>query len=210
MAIYSGVATAEQIPGIYSKVLAPTSPAWGYVASPYYNNYVLDAITQSGHMDDAMKFVRNYWGGMLSGGATTWWEGYDPSWPKEHTVGNNWPDVNFHANLQADNGAGYFVSLCHGWSAGPTNWLTERVLGVKSTGGGFKTCAIKPNLGYFGWAAGTVPTPHGLIKIRVDHNGDKYKVSVTIPKGVEAHLGERLLKTGSQTVEIDAPVDVKG
>ena len=195
MAIYSGVATASQVSTIYEKVLAPNTPAWGYVATPYYNNYVLDAITQSGHMDDAMKFVRTYWGGMLAQGATSWWEGYDNTWEKD----------NFHSHLQADDGTGYFVSLCHGWSAGPTNWLTERVLGVKSTGGGFKTCEINPNLGDLKWASGTVPTPNGPIKLRVENVGGKYKVNVTIPKGVEATLGSQKLKVGSQSVEVKAP-----
>lgn len=194
MAIYSGVAKPAQIATIYSQVLQPDSRAWGYVASPYYNNYVLDAITTSGHMLDAMKFVRSYWGGMLAEGATSWWEGYDLSWPKER----------FHSHLQADNGTGTFVSLSHGWSAGPTNWLTERVLGVRSTGGGFRTCEINPDLGDLAWASGSVPTPHGALKIRVDAAGARYKVKATIPSGVEARLGSVILKPGTQTVFIPA------
>jgi hypothetical protein len=199
MAIYSGVAKPDQIPGIYREVLAPGTKAWNYVATPYYNNYVLDAITQSGHMGDAIRFVRSYWGGMLAEGATSWWEGYDPSWPKKR----------FHANLQADNGTGYFVSLSHGWSAGPTNWLTERVLGVRPTGGGFSTCEINPNLGMLGWVSGTVPTPHGPIKLRIDQINNQYRVRVTIPAGVQAKLGSIKLKPGSQTVVIDAKTDTQ-
>jgi hypothetical protein len=195
MAIYSGVATPAQIGSIYREVLHPGSKAWDWVATPYYNNYILDAITQSGHMDDAMSFVRTYWGGMLAEGATSWWEGYDPSWPKKR----------FHANLQADDGTGYFVSLSHGWSAGPTNWLTERVLGVRSTGGGFSSCQISPNLGDLAWVSGTVPTPHGPVKLRVDQVDHKYRVHVTIPKGVQARIGSTSLKPGAQTVMIDAP-----
>ncbi|MDR3690582.1 MAG: alpha-L-rhamnosidase C-terminal domain-containing protein [Fimbriimonas sp.] len=194
MAIYSGVATPDQVAAIYREVLRPDSPAWGYVATPYYNNYILDAITQSGHMDDAMKFVRTYWGGMLAEGATSWWEGYDPSWPKEH----------FHAHLQADNGTGYFVSLSHGWSAGPTNWLTERVLGVRPTGGGFRSFDVNPNLGDLAWASGTVPTPSGPIKVRVDRTGSQYRVVVAVPKGLQGRLGNHVLKEGTQTVQVTA------
>jgi hypothetical protein len=209
MAIYSGVATADQTKEIYRKILAPGTDAWSQTVSPYYGNYVLDSIVQSGHMADAMKYVCEFWGGMLADGATSWWEGYDPTWPKDHTVGNNWPDVNFHANLQADNGTGYFVSLCHGWSAGPTNFLTERVLGVKSTGGGFRTCEINPTLGSLKWASGTVPTPNGPLKVRVEASASGYKVDVTIPKGVSAKLGPQALHTGHQTVTIPAPADAQ-
>lgn len=194
MAIYSGVATKDQITKIYSEVLAPGTPAWNFVASPYYNNYILDAITESGHMLDAMGFVRTYWGGMLAEGATSWWEGYDPSWPKK----------NFHANLQADNGTGFFVSLSHGWSAGPTNWLTERVLGVRSTGRGFATFTIDPNLGDLAWATGTVPTPSGPIKVRVDHVGNRYRIHTTVPNGLQGKIGGFIVHAGSQAFEIDA------
>ncbi len=199
MAIYSGVATPTQVKTIYEKVLDPKSPAWDYVVSPYYGNYVLDAITQSGHMLDAMKYVRTFWGGMLAEGATSWWEGYDLGWPKD----------NFHANLQADNGTGYFVSLCHGWSAGPTNWLTERVLGVKSTGGGFRTCTIQPNLGDLKWASGTIPTPHGPIKLRVEKVASEYSVKVTVPSGVEASVGSETLTAGSHVIKIPAQTDAQ-
>jgi len=76
------------------------------------------------------------------------------------------------------------VSLCHGWSAGATNFLTERVLGVRSTWAGFGTCVIEPDLGDLQWAKGVVPTPHGPIKVRAEMN----KVICDIPKGVEARL----------------------
>lgn len=194
MAIYSGVATHGQIASIYKSVLAPDSPAWNYVATPYYNNYILDAITQAGHMEDAMRFVRGYWGEMIKEGATTFWEGYDPRWDRN----------NIHAHLQADNGTGYFVSLCHGWSAGATNWLTERVLGVRSTGAGFATCVIEPNLGDLTWAAGTVPTPHGPLKVRVAKVGSSYKLTVTVPSGVAPTIGSRVMRPGTHTVELPA------
>ena len=101
MAIYAGVATPEQTRTIYSAILQSRSPAWSKVATPYYNNYVLFAMSLAGHTDDAVRVIRDYWGGMLAEGATSWWEGYDPSWPKD----------DFHAHLQADDGTGYFVSL---------------------------------------------------------------------------------------------------
>jgi len=174
MAIYSGTATPEQTVAIYNRVLNPQSPAWNETATPYYNNYVIFAMSQAGHTQDALDFVRKYWGSMLAQGATSMWEGYDPKWPK----------VDFHRHLNADDAEGYFVSLCHGWSAGPTNFLTERVLGVRSTGAGFSSCVIQPDLGDLQFAEGVVPTPHGDIKVRAETN----RVTCDIPRGVDATL----------------------
>jgi alpha-L-rhamnosidase len=175
MAVFSGVATPQDDLAIYNEVLRPGTAAWKFDATPYYNNYVIFALSELGHTQDAMDFVRNYWGGMIREGATTFWEGYDESWDKH----------NFHSHLQADNGTGYFVSLCHGWSAGVTNWLTEEVLGVRSTGAGFKDCDIDPDLGDLQWASGTVPTPSGDIQLSVQRSGDQYVVNVQIPRGVQ-------------------------
>ncbi len=195
MAVYSGVATPEQKKAIYAAVLDPDSPAWDKtgsppynsgVVSPYYNNYVIYAQSLAGHNDGALRVLRGYWGAMLAQGATSCWEAYDPHWPK----------ADFHANLYADANHGYYVSLCHGWSSGPTSWLSERVLGVRPTGGGFKTAEIAPDLGDLRWAEGDVPTPRGLIHVRADRTGHGLAVRVTLPPGVDARvsLGSRVIR----------------
>lgn len=178
MAIYSGVADAKQQDAIYANVLRPDSPSWNVMASPYYNNYVIFALSQSGHNQDAMNFVRNYWGGMIAEGATSFWEAYDPSWPKQ----------DFHRHLNADDGTGYFVSLCHGWSSGATDWLTECVLGVHSTGAGFKTCTIRPDLGDLAWVEGDVPTPRGPIHVRAEKTAEGKRYRIKLPPGVKASI----------------------
>jgi len=71
MAIYSGVATQEQAETIYNEILKPGSSAWNETATPYYNNYVIFAMSEAGHTREALDFVRRYWGGMLAQGATT-------------------------------------------------------------------------------------------------------------------------------------------
>jgi hypothetical protein len=175
MAIYSGVATPEQQKTIWKRVLSVMYPEQQMI-TPYYHNYSIFAMSRADHDADALKFVRSYWGGMIKEGATSFWEGYDTRWPKEH----------FHQYLQADNGMGYFVSLSHGWSAGATAWLTESVLGVRSTGAGFKTAIIEPHLVDLKWAKGAVPTPHGLIQVSYQKTGVKLTADLTIPNGVDA------------------------
>jgi alpha-L-rhamnosidase len=116
--------------------------------------------------------MRAYWGGTLAEGATSFWESYDLRWPK----------TNAHLSLQADGTSGYFVSFAHGWSAGPTAWLSENVLGVSQPLDGYKTVVIRPDLAGLDWAKGTVPTPHGLIRVSVD----KAKgIALDLPQGIE-------------------------
>ena len=198
MAIYAGVADPEQTQAIYDNILKPDSAAWKQIATPYYNNYIIYAMSMAGHTSETLGVLRNYWGGMLNEGATSWWEAYDPSWEKQ----------DFHAHLEADNGKGYFVSLAHGWSAGPTSWLTERVLGVRPTGGGFKTLDVAPELGDLAWAEGDVPTPRGNLHIRVEKQAFGLKLSANVPAGSRATLsvpGKTVFVSGPKTVTVASP-----
>jgi hypothetical protein len=141
------------------------------VVSPYFNAYVLDAMAAIGHQREALNWIRAYWGGMLAEGATSFWESYDLRWPK----------TNPHLSLQADGTSGYFVSLAHGWSSGPTAWLTENVLGITPSSPGYDTVNIHPNLLDLDYASGTVPTPHGIITIHIDK---KKGIELDLPAGI--------------------------
>jgi alpha-L-rhamnosidase len=174
MAIYSGVADPAQTSAIYDRVLSKPS---GFVITPYYNFYVISAMAEAGHRTEALDWIRKYWGGMIDEGATSFWEAYDLSWPKN----------NFHRSLQADNGQGYYVSLSHGWSSGPTAWLSEEVLGIRPTAAGFKNATIRPDLAGLAWARGAVPTPNGLIKVEYK-GGDTLHATVDLPAGVAAEV----------------------
>jgi len=145
-------------------------------------------MSEAGHTQETLRVLRGYWGAMLAQGATSCWEAYDPHWPK----------ADFHANLYADGNHGYFVSLCHGWSSGPTSWLSERVLGVRPTGGGFKTTEIAPDLGDLEWAEGDVPTPRGPIHVRADRTGNGLTARITLPPGVDARAS-----LGGKTVRLN-------
>jgi alpha-L-rhamnosidase len=143
------------------------------VISPYFNSYLLDAMSATGHRQQALEWIRTYWGGMLAEGATSFWESYDLRWPK----------TNPHLSLQADGTTGYFVSLAHGWSSGPTAWLAENILGIKPTSPGYKTVDIRPDLLGLEYANGSVPTPHGVITIHIDK---RKGVTLDLPPAVEA------------------------
>ncbi len=176
MAVLSGVAGPERYDAIWKNVLSQVGHVKynAFIISPYYNYYVISAMAKMGHRQEALDWIRRYWGGMIAEGATSFWEAYDPSWYKE----------DFHAALQSDNRSGYFVSLAHGWSSGPTAWLMEQVLGIKATGAGFSTVEIRPELMGLKFARGAEPTAHGLLKV----DATPGRVAVDVPEGVTARV----------------------
>ncbi len=177
MAVLSGVADPGQYGAIWTHVLSQVGqPTFRpNLITPYYGAYVLDAMAKMNRRADALKWIREYWGGMIDEGATSFWEAYDPSWPKN----------NPHSDLQADGTTGYFASLAHGWSAGPTYWLMEQVLGIRPVAEGFSKTIIRPDLIDLKWARGQEPTPHGLLKIDLrDEHG--LHAAIDLPEGVHA------------------------
>lgn len=143
------------------------------VISPYFNAYLIQAMARAGHREEALAWIREYWGGMLAEGATSFWESYDLRWPKN----------NFHLSLQADGTSGFFVSLAHGWSSGPLSWMAENILGVRPTAPGYSSVEIRPALLGLKFARGTVPTPHGAISVDLDAQKG---VTIGLPEGVNS------------------------
>ncbi len=179
-AVIGGTADPDQYDSIWKNALSTVGGdgTKGLIVSPYYNYYIIRALAEMGHRQQALQWVRQYWGGMIDEGATSFWEAYDPSWYKE----------DFHSSLQSDNRSGYFVSLAHGWSAGPTAWLMEQVLGIQPTGAGFRTVEIRPDLIDLDWAKGAEPTPRGLLKVDAHRTGAHTAVALDLPPDVTAQV----------------------
>ena len=57
----------------------------------------------------------------------------------------------------------------HAWSATPTKDLVWYVLGVTPAEPGYGTVQVAPRPGAIERVAGAVPTPHGLIRVEVEH-----------------------------------------
>jgi len=174
MATFSRITTPDQDEAIWQNVLSKPP---GSEVTPYYNYFVTTAMAQTGRRKQALDWVRAYWGGMLEEGATTFWEAYDLSWPKE----------DFHAFLKADRTQGYYVSLCHSWSSGPTAWLMEQVLGIQSTAAGFSEVSIRPDLVDLQWVQGSEPTPTGEISVQY-HARNGLEGTINLPRGVRAFV----------------------
>ncbi|MBN8218760.1 MAG: alpha-L-rhamnosidase [Spirochaetes bacterium] len=167
--VLSGLEDAAEI---HLRVFAPEPERR---LSTFLGFYVLQAMAEGGGHRSALEAIRKYWGGMLDFGATSFWEDFDLEWTKNACRIDELP-VPGKRDLHADFGAHCYVglrhSLCHGWAGGPTAWLSERILGVRPTAPGFSRAILRPELGDLEWVEGTVPTPHGPIKIRVERGKD--------------------------------------
>ena len=152
--------------------------------STFHSYYILKAVTQSAGVESALAMLREYYGAMLDAGATTFWEDFDMEWAR--------PDARIDRvlaegeyDIHGDNGKFCYVglrhSLCHGWSAGPTAFLADTVLGIEILEPGCRRVAVKPQLGDLEWAKGTYPTPYGDITVSVTKEG----VEIDAPAEIE-------------------------
>ena len=160
--------------------------------STFYGYYMLQAQALAGDYQGAIDNIRQFWGAMLKLGATTFWEDFNLEWaenaaPITDIVPEGRNDI--HRDFGKYCYIGLRHSLCHGWSSGPTSWLTQHVLGFSVVEAGCKTLQIRPHLGDLQWAEGTFPTPAGIVKVRHVKQADG-----TIDTTVEAPEGVRIVK----------------
>lgn len=157
--------------------------------SSFMGYYILTARAMAGDYQGCLDCIREYWGGMLSLGATTFWEDFDVSWLENASRIDELPEdgkVDVHGTYGDYCYVGYRHSFCHGWASGATPWLSENVLGIRVMEAGCKKVKIEPHLGDLEWAEGAYPTPYGII--RVEH---------------------RKMKDGSIDTRIDAPKEIE-
>ena len=123
------------------------------IQTPYMRFYELEALCALGRQADVLKEIRDYWGGMLRLGATSFWELYNPAEEGEAHY--------------AMYGRRFGKSLCHAWGASPAYLLGRYYLGVAPTSPGFATYDVRPDLGGLDWMEGDVPTPSGPVHVSV-------------------------------------------
>ena len=95
--------------------------------STFMSYYILKAVA-SFDKSAAISMLKQYYGGMLERGATTFWEDFDIDWldgsgridclPKDG-------EKDIHGDYGAYCYKGFRHSLCHGWSAGIIQFIQE-------------------------------------------------------------------------------------
>lgn len=106
------------------------------MANTFYSHFVGEALARHGQRDVALSNIRNRFGPMIEAGSTTLWEATTP-----------------------------WASLCHGFSASPTWFLSRHVLGVAPATPGFEQIVVRPDLIDLEHAEGVVPA--GSRNVRV-------------------------------------------
>jgi len=143
--------------------------------STFYGLYVLEALAEAGETEAALNLIRQYWGGMLDLGATTFWEDFNLAWT-DNAAGIDELVPKGKTDIHGDFGdycyEGFRHSLCHGWASGPTSWMSRHVLGITPLEPGFARVRIAPELGDLAWAEGSYPTPHGPVHVRHERQPD--------------------------------------
>jgi len=150
-AILYALADSRQQEQIMQSVM--TNPAVDPITTPYMRFYELETLCRAGLHRQVLSDIRSYWGGMLREGATTFWEKYVPT-----ETGTQ------HLAMY---GRPYGKSLCHAWGASPVYLLGRYFLGVSPTKPGYAEYEVRPLLGDLKWMRGAVPTPFGLIHVKM-------------------------------------------
>ena len=133
------------------------------ITTPYMRFYELEALCALDEQTSVTKEIKDYWGGMLKLGATSFWEKYNPD----------------------DTGSGHLAmygrpfgkSLCHAWGASPIYLLGKYYLGITPVKPGYEEFAISPTLGGLEWMKGSVPTPEGDIFLYMNKKEIKVKAN---------------------------------
>ena len=161
--------------------------------STFMSYYIL-VTAAKGSMSKALDMLRDYYGGMIKMGATSFWEDFDIKWLK-NAISIDQIVAESSSDIHGDNGAhcysGFRHSLCHGWSSGPTAFLAEKVLGIEIADIGCKKIRISPNLGNLEWAKGTYPTPQGILTVSHKKEPDgSVTTKFTAPDGIVVEICE--------------------
>ena len=183
-AILYGLAYEEERREIMQSVML--NPAIDPITTPYMRFYELETLLIDGRHEQVLKEMRDYWGGMLREGATSFWEKYVPSEKGTQHL--------------AMYGRPYGKSLCHAWGASPVYLLGKYYLGVRPTKPGYEEFEIRPSLGDLDWMMGDVPTPHGMI--HVEMNRHEVKVLATEGSGTLFIAGQQIPVKSGTTVSI--------
>lgn len=157
--------------------------------STFQSYPILTAVASFGEYDAALSMMKEYYGGMLSVGATTFWEDFDLEWLDNCTRLDEMP-VEGKKDIHGDYGKFCYLSFrhsfCHAWSAGVIPYLVETVAGIKTEGAGIQRITITPHLSGLKHVKVKFPTAHGILTVEHTLQVDgTVKTAVDAPKGIE-------------------------
>ena len=114
-----------------------------------------------------LPIIKEYFGGMLSRGATSFWEDFDISWLEGSGRIDELPkegEKDIHGDYGAFCYVGFRHSLCHGWASGVLAFIIEYMLGLKLNG---DTYEVTPDTLGVKEIEAKLPTKDGWLFIKV-------------------------------------------
>ncbi len=184
LVLYCGLVPVERRAGTLAVLLDPgLAPP---VRAGYMNYYVTEALFAAARPTEAVQRIRDYWGGMIERGATTFWEVFDTTTSRGELPDRLW-------------------SLCHEFCCGPVHSLPAHVLGVQPIRPGFARTRIAPEPGDLRWARGSIPTPRGPVEVcwqRADE-GIGFELEVAWPAGMSVELAVPIYRPDAPQVYAD-------
>lgn len=149
--------------------------------STFMAYYILTAMAKDG--TQMLPLLKEYYGGMLAHGATSFWEDFDIDWMENSARIDEIPQEGQN-DIHGDFGKHCYVkfrhSLCHGWSAGVYSFIVEYLLGIHIEDGGKKVC-VNPHLSGIQDVAAKIPMENGWLKLSI--HGEE--VQIDVPEGTE-------------------------
>lgn len=136
--------------------------------STFMTYYILKAYKASGGKN-SLNFIKEYFGGMLSRGATTFWEDFDIAWLKDSGridafVEKGKKDI--HGDYGNHCYLGFRHSLCHGWSSGVFAFFIEEIMGVVIENN--RIMDVKPSMSGLEFIKAELPVNGKLVSIEMD------------------------------------------
>ena len=102
--ILGGVIEGEEAWTILKNALQDI--AYEKAVTPYMNHYVIEAMLKLNKKEEAMQYIKEFWGGMIKNGADTFYEIFVPNNPELSPYGDK-----------------MINSMCHAWSCTPTYFI---------------------------------------------------------------------------------------
>jgi alpha-L-rhamnosidase len=134
------------------------------VGSPFAMMYFYEALEKAGHPDAILRSIYECYLPMLAAGATTVWEVFPTS---------------------QDRPGGFPTrSHTHAWSSAPLYFLGRIVLGIRQVETAGKAYEVSPVLGDLEWAAGSVATVRGPLRVEWRREAGRLLVKINAPEGV--------------------------
>ncbi len=147
--------------------------------SSFFMYYTLSAMAKVGKYSDALNVMRKYYGGMLSLGATSFWEDFDIGFGEKCRRIDEWQqseETDFHRKFGIHCYKGFRHSLCHGWSSGVIPYIVRNIVGIRFIGAGQEEFEIDAHLCGLKEVKSVYPTKYGNIEIEykvIDGNLEK-------------------------------------